>query len=404
MMGLTMEDVKQLNASYLFQNYSREEVCFDHGDKEYLWDIGNCRYTDFVAGIAVNVLGHNHPAIVEAATGQVRRMMHVSNLYYVKEQVELGEALASIVPWPLAVSLFVNSGAEANEAALKLAFKRTGRTRFVAARNSFHGRTSGSLSATGQKKYQAGYEPLLSKAFEFIDYGSAEQLKSAVTNETAGLILEPIQGEGGIIVPSQEFMRTARDVCTDAGALLIMDEVQTGFGRTGRMFGCEHFGVVPDIMTMAKALGGGFPIGAIVSSLEISKTFTPGSHGTTFGGNPLGCAIATAVIRTIKKDKLAERAAVKGEEWRAKLRSIAEGKDMVKDIRGKGLMIGIEMADERAKELQAYAFQRKQLVNVAGGKVVRLVPPLIVSDQSLLAFDETFRSFLTRPPAQEVKI
>jgi len=397
MMGLTLDEVKQLHASYLFQNYKREEVCFDHGEKEYLFDIGNVRYVDFVAGIAVNALGHNHPAIVEAAISQVRKMIHVSNLYYVKEQAELGEALASIVPWPLAVSLFVNSGAEANEAALKLAFKRTGRTRFVAARNSFHGRTSGSLSATGQKKYQAGYEPLLSKAFEFIDYGDVEQLKVAITQETAGLILEPIQGEGGIIVPSLEFMRTARDICTETGALLIMDEVQTGMGRTGRMFGFEHFGIVPDIMTLAKALGGGYPIGAIVSSLEISKTFVPGSHGTTFGGNPLGCAIATAVINTIKKEKLAERSNVKGEEWRAKLRSIAKDKGMVKEVRGKGLMIGIEMADERAKELQAYAFQRKQLINVVGGSVVRLVPPLIVSDQSIISFNETFRSFLTRP-------
>jgi acetylornithine aminotransferase/acetylornithine/N-succinyldiaminopimelate aminotransferase len=222
-------------------------------------------------------------------------------------------------------------------------------------------------------------------------------LKAAITQETAGLILEPIQGEGGIIVPSLEFMRTARDICTETGALLIMDEVQTGMGRTGRMFGFEHFGIVPDIMTLAKALGGGYPIGAIVSSLEISKTFVPGSHGTTFGGNPLGCAIATAVINTIKKEKLAERSNVKGEEWRAKLRSIAKDKGMVKEVRGKGLMIGIEMADERAKELQAYAFQRKQLINVVGGSVVRLVPPLIVSDQSIISFNETFRSFLTRP-------
>jgi len=397
MLGLTLEEVKQLHASYLFQNYSREEVCFDHGEREHLYDIGNVRYVDFVAGIAVNVLGHNHPAIVEAASSQVRKMLHVSNLYYVKEQAELGEALASIVPWPLAVSLFVNSGAEANEAALKLAFKRTGRTRFVSARNSFHGRTSGSLSATGQKKYQEGYGPLLSKAFEFIDYGNVEQLKAAVNREIAGLILEPIQGEGGIIVPSMEFMHAARDICTDNGTLLIMDEVQTGFGRTGRMFGFEHFGIVPDIMTLAKALGGGFPIGAIVSSMELSKTFTPGSHGTTFGGNPLGCAIATAVINTIKKEKLVERSDLKGEVWRAALRSIAKEKGMVKEVRGKGLMIGIEMADERAKELQAYAFQRKQLINVAGGNVVRLVPPLIVSDQSISSFNETFCSFLTRP-------
>ena len=397
MNGLTLEDMKQLHASYLFQNYSREEVCFDHGDKEFLFDIGNCRYIDFVAGIAVNALGHNHPAIVEAVSAQVRKMIHVSNLYYIKEQAELGEAIASIVPWPLSVSLFVNSGAEANEAALKLAAKHTGRPNFISAKNSFHGRTAGSLSATGQTKYQVGYEQLLSKGFHFIDYGSVEQLKTAVTKDVAGLILEPIQGEGGIIVPSQDFMRTARDLCTDTGALLIMDEVQTGMGRTGKMFGFEHFGIVPDIITLAKALGGGYPIGAMVSTFDISKTFTPGSHGTTFGGNPLGCSVATTVIRTIKKEKLVERANLKGEEWRSKIRGIAQGKDMVKDVRGKGLMIGIEMIAERATELKAYAFSRKQLINVAGGKTVRLVPPLIISDQSMSSFNETLLSFLSRP-------
>ena len=394
---MMLEDVKQLYASYLFQNYAREEICFERGEGEYLFDSGNCRYIDFVAGIAVNVLGHNHPAIVEAVTSQVRKLVHVSNLYYVKEQAELGEAIASIVPWPLSVSLFVNSGAEANEAALKLAFKRTGRTKFIATKNSFHGRTAGALSATGQVKYQAGFEPLLSKAFQFVDYGSIEQLKSGVTKETAGLILEPVQGEGGIVLASREFMCTARDLCTDTGALMIMDEVQTGLGRTGRWFGFEHYGIVPDVVTMAKALGGGYPIGAIVSSLEISKTFTPGSHGTTFGGNPLGCAVATAVIRTLKQEKLVERSALKGEEWMARLRSIAKDKSMVKEVRGKGLMIGIEMEGERAKELQRYAFGRKQLVNVVHGNAVRLVPPLIISDQSIKAFNMTLESFLTRP-------
>ena len=394
---MMLEDVKQLYASYLFQNYAREEICFERGEGEYLFDLGNCRYIDFVAGIAVNVLGHNHPAIVEAVTSQVRKLVHVSNLYYVKEQAELGEAIASIVPWPLSVSLFVNSGAEANEAALKLASKRTGRTKFIATKNSFHGRTAGALSATGQVKYQVGFEPLLSKAFQFVDYGSIEQLKSAVTKETAGLILEPLQGEGGIVLASREFMCTARDLCTDTGALMIMDEVQTGLGRTGRWFGFEHYGIVPDVVTMAKALGGGYPIGAIVSSLETSKTFTPGSHGTTFGGNPLGCAVATAVIRTLRQEKLVERSALKGEEWMARLRSIAKDKSMVKEVRGKGLMIGIEMEGERAKELQRYAFGRKQLVNVVHGNVVRLVPPLIISDQSIKAFNMTLESFLTRP-------
>jgi acetylornithine aminotransferase/acetylornithine/N-succinyldiaminopimelate aminotransferase len=399
MTQIYLDDIKQLSKSYLFQNYGREEVCFDHGQGEFLYDIGDCRYIDFMAGIAVNALGHNHPAIVQAITLQAPKLIHVSNLYHIKEQVELGEVLASIAPWPLAVSMFVNSGAEANEGALKLACKHTGRPRFVSTCNSFHGRTSVTLSATGQKKYHTGFEPLLSKAFDFIEYGDAEALKAAVTTETAALILEPIQGEGGIRVPSQEFMRTARDLTVDKGALLIMDEVQTGLCRTGRWFGFQHHGIVPDIVTLAKALGGGYPIGAIVSSHEIAKTFTPGSHGTTFGGNPLGCAVATAVLNTMKREKLAERAEVKGEEWRANLRSIAKGSPIVTEVRGRGLMIGIEMEGERAHQFKAYAFQRKQLVNVAGGNTVRLVPPLIIGDQSITALNETMRSFLARPPS-----
>ncbi|HVO77350.1 MAG TPA: acetylornithine/succinylornithine family transaminase [Methanomassiliicoccales archaeon] len=393
---MELEEVKKLSESYLFQNYAREDVCFERGDKEFLFDLGNCRYIDYVAGIAVNCLGHNHPAIVRAVTEQAKRMIHVSNLYQVKEQVELGEAIASIVPWPLSVSLFVNSGAEANEAALKLAAKRTGRTKFISTKNSFHGRTAGALAATGQTKYQAGFEPLLSKAFRYIDYSSVEELKSEVTKETAALMLEPLQGEGGVVLGDKEFMKAARDVCSDTGTMLIMDEVQTGFGRTGRWFGFEHFGIVPDIVSCAKALGGGYPIGAIISSHEIARTFTPGSHGTTFGGNPLGCAVATAVINTLKKDRLVERSAVKGEEWMARLRSISKEKSWVKEIRGKGLMIGIEMEGERAKELKSYAFSRKQLTNVVHNTTLRLVPPLVISDQSMKAFDLTFESFLTR--------
>ncbi len=393
---MELEDVKRLGASYLFQNYAREDVCFERGEGEFLFDLGNCRYIDYVAGIAVNCLGHNHPAIVKAVTEQAKRLIHVSNLYQVKEQVELGEAIASIVPWPLSVSLFVNSGAEANEAALKLAAKRTGRAKFVSTKNSFHGRTAGALAATGQTKYQIGFEPLLSKAFQYIDYQSVEELKESVTKDTAAFILEPLQGEGGVVLGDKDFMKAARDVCTDTGALLIMDEVQTGFGRTGRWFGFEHFGIVPDVVSCAKALGGGYPIGAIISSHEIAKSFTPGSHGTTFGGNPLGCAVATAVINTLKKDKLVERSAVKGEEWMGRLRSLSKNKSWVKEIRGKGLMIGIEMEDERAKELKTYAFSRKQLTNVAHGTTFRLVPPLIISDQSMRAFDLTFESFLTR--------
>ena len=390
---MEFEEVKLLSSAYLFQNYGREEICFSRGEKEFLFDLQGNRYIDYVAGIAVNALGHNHPALVRAIAEQAQKMIHVSNLYYIQEQADLGEAVASIVPSPLGVSMFVNSGAEANEAALKLASKASGRKGFVACKNSFHGRTAGALSATGQVKYQTGFEPLLSKAFSFVPYNDPEALKAAVTRDTAGVLLEPVQGEGGVLSATPEFMRTARDVCDDTGALMIVDEVQTGMGRTGKWFGFQHFDVVPDMVTLAKALGGGVPIGALVSTREISKAFTPGSHGTTFGGNPLACAAALAVINTMKKDKLVERAAALGEKWRSELTRIVSGHECVKDVRGLGLMNGIEMGD-KAREFQRFGLERRLLINVAAAKVVRAVPPLIISDASVKTFNDSLRSFL----------
>lgn len=387
------KQVAELSSYYLFQNYGRETICFSHGQAEHLWDLEGNRYTDYVAGIAVNCLGHAHPELVKAISEQASRLIHVSNLYQVREQADLGEALASIAPSPLGRSLFCNSGAEANEAALKLAVKHTGRGKVIACRNSFHGRTSATLSVTGQVKYQAGFEPLLSKNVEFVGYNSIEELKSKVGKDTAAVILEPVQGEGGVLPARMEYFRTVRDLCTDAGALMIVDEVQTGMGRTGKWFGFQHFGVVPDIISLAKALGGGVPIGAIVTSPEIAKTFTPGTHGTTFGGNPLACAAANAVIRTMKKDKLVERAAELGERWRSELKSIASGHPEVADVRGLGLIIGVEMGD-LAKEFQKFALGRKLLVNVCAGKVVRLVPPLIISEASVIALNNALREFL----------
>lgn len=394
MIDMDFEEVKLLSSAYLFQNYGREDICFSRGEKEFLYDLEGNRYTDYVAGIAVNALGHNHPALVRAISEQAQKMIHVSNLYYVQEQADLGEAIASIVPSPLGVSMFVNSGAEANEAALKLASKATGRKQFVACKNSFHGRTAGALSATGQVKYQTGFEPLLSQAFSFVPFNDPEAMKTAVTKETAGVMLEPVQGEGGVLSATREFVKTARDVCSDTGALLIIDEVQTGMGRTGKWFGFQHFNIVPDMITLAKALGGGVPIGALVSTREISKAFTPGSHGTTFGGNPLACAAACAVIDTMKKDKLVERSAELGDRWRSDLAKIVSGHEVVKDVRGIGLMTGIEMGD-KAKEFQRYGLERRLLINVAAAKVVRVVPPLIISDASVRVFNDSLESFLS---------
>lgn len=388
---MKFEEIKKLSTSYLFANYSREEVCFEKGRGEFLYDLDGNEYLDLVAGIAVNILGHCHPAITKTVKEQVDKLVHVSNLYYIKEQAQLAQALATIMPEPLSRSLFVNSGAEANEAALKLAVKKTKRRRVVAVNNSFHGRTIGALSATGQQKYHDGFEPLLSNVFDFINYGDIEALKEMVTSDTAAVILEPIQGEGGIVVPSAEFMRTARDVCTDRGALLIIDEVQTGLGRTGKMFAFEHFDIVPDIVTLAKGLGGGFPIGAIVSSDDVASAFQPGSHGSTFGGNPFVCRVATKVIEIIKSEGLDSRAREIGEAWISRMKSLCNSKPF--DVRGKGLMIGIEMGEE-AKQFQKFCFKDRILVNVCAGKVIRIVPALIISESSISRFDQTLLSYI----------
>ena len=387
-----METIKQLDSSHLFQNYGREELCFDRGEGEFLYDVEGDRYLDLVAGIAVNALGHCHPNIMDVIWEQANKLWHVSNLYYIQEQAKLGRTISSLLPSPLDRSLFVNSGAEAMEAALKLALKHTGRGRMVSASNSFHGRTAGALSATGQDKYKKGFEPLLSSAFDFVDFGDEEGLKSLVNGDTAAVILEPVQGEGGIITSQPEFFRAAREVCDDHGALLIMDEVQTGFGRTGKMFGFEHFGIVPDVVTLAKAMGGGFPIGAVVSSMEVSDSFGPGTHGTTFGGSPLGCAVANAVISTISGEGLHKRADQLGQEWIDRLEGIT--RDTAVQVRGRGLMIGMDMGD-RAKPFYRYAMENGILVNVCAGSVVRMVPPLVIRESSTYTLDACLRSFLS---------
>jgi acetylornithine aminotransferase/acetylornithine/N-succinyldiaminopimelate aminotransferase len=383
--------------AYLFQNYGREKVCFDHGVGEFLYDLDGNLYLDLVAGIAVCALGHAHPNIIQAATEQVNRLMHVSNLYHIREQTQLAQTISSVMPEGLDRSLFVNSGAEANEAALKLAIKHTGRGKVLSAVNSFHGRTAGALSATGQTKYHDGFEPLLSNAFEMFDYGSKEQLKELVDDDTAAIMLEAVQGEGGIVPADPDFMRLARNLCDDHGVLMIMDEVQTGFGRTGKMFGFEHFDVVPDMVTLAKALGGGFPIGALVTNDELSATFTPGSHGTTFGGNPLGSAIARAVIDTIVKEKLVDRSRKLGASWRKEISDILDENGNESHVRGMGLMIGIVMED-LARDFQRFAFENRVLVNVCGGHVVRLVPPLIMEEESKDIFNMVLRRFLKKDP------
>lgn len=387
---MNFEEVKNLSSQYLFQNYGRIDLAFDHGEGCNLYDLDGNEYLDLVAGIAVNALGYAHPKWVEAVQAQVARMAHVSNLYYIKEQAELAEKIASVTPGSLNRTLFVNSGAEANEGALKVAVRYTGRGKVLSALNGFHGRTAASLGATGQEKYQKTFEPLISGAYKYFDYGSCESVKGMIDKDTAAVIIEPIQGEGGVRTASAEFFKTIRDECTDKGALMIVDEVQTGIGRTGEWYGIQNFGVVPDIITMAKGLGGGAPIGAVTTTDDIAKVMTPGTHGTTFGGNPLVTASGCAVIDIMKSERLVENARDLGARWKADLSAIDSPK--IKDVRGYGLILGIEMAaNEDAAAVQKHCRENGVLVNVCHGNTVRLIPPLILNDAQKDRFTSLFK-------------
>ena len=390
---MKFEEVKELSSKYLFQNYGRIDLSFIHGEGCYLFDSQGRKYLDLVAGIAVNSIGYSHPDFVQAMQEQVSKLLHVSNLYYVEEQARLAEKIASITPDGLDRTLFVNSGAEANEGALKLAVRYTGRKKVMAALNGFHGRTAAALGATGQTKYQASFEPLISSAYEYYDYGDIESVKHMITKDVAALIVEPVQGEGGVRTASPEFFKALRDICTDSGALMIVDEVQTGIGRTGKWYGIQNFDVTPDIITMAKALGGGAPIGAVTSTEEISKVMTPGTHGTTFGGNPLVTAAGCSVIDIMKKEKLVEHAREIGQRWMDDIMGI--GSDKIVQVRGYGLMIGIEMdSNETASMVQAVCRENGVLVNVCHGNTVRLIPPLIINDSEKDTFTKILKESL----------
>lgn len=370
----------------LMHTYSRLPVAFTRGEGTRLWDTEGRSYLDFVSGLAVNSLGHAHPRLVEAVADAARNLLHTSNLYYIPSQVELAVELTARTGMDRA--FFCNSGAEANEAAIKLARryqKQAGhpeKTVIVTAENSFHGRTLATVTATGQPKYHAGFEPLPA-GFRYVPLNDIEELERAIGPQTAAVMLEPVQGEGGIHPCSAEYLRAARRLTQEVGALLIFDEVQTGVGRTGRFLAAEHYGVKPDICTLAKGLGGGVPIGAALATEEAAAGFEPGTHASTFGGNPLACRAALAVLQVIDEENLLEwvrEAAARLERGLDELRSRHPG--VIVERRGLGLMIGVELAvpGEHVRQL---AFEQGLLVNVIGGKVLRLLPPLNVRDDEI---------------------
>ncbi|HPT19115.1 MAG TPA: acetylornithine transaminase [Methanothrix sp.] len=361
-------DLKNREALAIFQTYGRQDVLLVRGLGARLWDSDGREYLDFVAGIAVNNVGHCHPKVVQAIQSQAERLIHTSNLYYTENQVLLAEALKALTGMDRAY--FCNSGAESVEAALKLVRRLTGRSGIVAAERAFHGRTLGALGATFKSAYREPFRPLAEAAF--VPYNDIEALKAAVTAQTAAVILEPVQGEAGVYLADAEYLQAARQICDDRKALLIFDEVQTGFGRTGKWFAKEHSGVMPDIMTLAKALAGGLPMGAMLACGAAAEGFSKGDHGSTFAGGPLISAAALAVIEVIKEERLVERSAEMGEYLRGKLKALAP-----REIRGLGLMVGVDL-DADCKALVEKALSQGAILNNTAEHTLRLIPPLVV--------------------------
>jgi acetylornithine/N-succinyldiaminopimelate aminotransferase len=366
-------DLKERESQAIFQTYGRQDVFLVRGSKARVWDSEGKEYLDFVAGIAVNNVGHCHPAVVGAIKSQAERLIHTSNLYYTENQVLLAEELKGLTGMDRAY--FCNSGAESVEAAIKLVRRATGKSKIVAAERAFHGRTLGALGATYKSVYREPFRPLAEATF--VPYNDIEALKAATTPDTGAVILEPIQGEAGVYVPDAEYLRAARQICDDRGAMLVFDEVQTGFGRTGRWFGKEHSGVMPDIMTLAKAMAGGLPIGAMLAAGPVAEAFVKGDHGSTFAGGPVICAAALATIQVIREEKLVQRSEEMGAYLRSQLKRLKP-----LEVRGLGLIVGVDLGCD-CKTLVEKALQNGVLINSTGEHTIRLIPPLVVGKDDI---------------------
>ncbi len=388
-------------ASAIMPTYARLPVTFARGEGAWLWDDRNNRYLDAISGIAVCSLGHAHPALTEILHEQAQRLWHTSNLYRIEQQEALASELTRLSG--MTQAFFCNSGAEANEAAIKIARayghqKGIEKPLIVVMDDSFHGRTLATLSATGNSKVHQGFEPLVEGFVRvpFDDIHAIESLDN--TGRIAAILVEPIQGEGGIRLPATYYLTQLRALCDRHGWLLMLDEVQTGMGRTGRWFAFQHETIVPDVLTLAKALGNGFPIGACLARGQAAEVLKPGMHGSTFGGNPLACSVALAVINTLEQEELITRAQQLGEKLMEAFNQSLAGHPQVEQIRGRGLMLGIELASP-CGSLVKNALEQGILVNVTAGQVVRLLPPLILSDTQADQLVETLSSLIQGMPS-----
>lgn len=393
--GLIAESEK-----YIAATYARHPLVLTEGRGCKVWDSEGKEYLDFVSGIAVCNLGHCHPRIVEAIQNQAKKLIHVSNFYHIEPQIELARLLVKNSFGDRV--FFCNSGAEANEAAIKLARKyakeNIGENKFeiITMKDSFHGRTMATITATGQERFQKGFSPLLS-GFKYTAFNDKSALSNVLSDNTCAIMLEPIQGEGGVNCPSRDYLKVIRKICDERGILLIFDEVQVGMGRTGKLFAYENYGVKPDIMTLAKALGGGVAIGAMVAREEIAKSFSPGSHASTFGGNPLACAAGVAAITSLLEDNILDNCQKMGKYLFSRLSVLKEKYPFIKDLRGKGLIIGLELEFEGARVVSE-CIKKGCLINCTMGNILRFLPPLIVTEeevsQMVNTLDDVFSSII----------
>jgi len=387
--------IQERYAGALMNTFGPPKLALVRGEGAHVWDEHGKEYVDFLGGIAVNALGHAHPALVEAVSEQLGTLGHISNFFTSGPQVELAERLLALVPGGESGRVFfANSGTEANEAAFKLT-RKTGRRHLVAAAGAFHGRTMGALALTSKEAYRAPFEPLPGDV-TFVPYGDADALAAAVTDETAAIVLEPIQGEAGVVVPPEGYLAKAREIADAHGALLWLDEVQSGIGRTGRYLAHESSGVVADIVTLAKGLGGGLPIGACLGLGRAATLFEPGNHGTTFGGNPVACAAGLAVLRTIEEEGLLEHATVLGQ----KLRDGLAADPRVTEVSGEGLFIGVVLPDVDTAAVAAKALEAGFILNNATPDRIRLVPPLVVTQDDVDALLAAWPGILDAAQAQ----
>ena len=391
---MNKQQVVDIVEEYYLPVFARYNIVLSHGEGPYVYDNQGKKYLDFLAGIAVNLLGHANPKLVEAIADQASKIIHSSNLYYTEVQATLIKRLAALSG--LGKVFLANSGAEANEGAIKLARKygktlNSDRIEIITANDCFHGRTLATLTATAQTKYQKGYEPLPA-GFKYVPFNDIEALKAATTEKTCAIFLEPIQGEGGVNMPDATYLQQVRELCDKTGTLLILDEIQTGMGRTGSMFAYQEYGIVPDIVTLAKGLGGGVPVGAFIASDKVASVFHSGDHGSTFGGNPLVCAAANAVLTEMEENNLLDNAKKVGEYLQCGLVKLQKKyPTIISEVRGKGLIVGAELTIENGRDIVNACLEEGLIINCTAGNVLRFVPPLIIQpshiDEMLAVLD-----------------